>query len=191
MAIPDIDFQSDTAAADAVKALYAFYFETAGNATPAKVRPLIAWLGRVTFEARQEIAKSPGAFIEHAQLRGDMNRWQDRLDAYRATVERLHETGRNEPSPELADTVLIPLVVGFYPGEENRRAPDVSTIIGIVHAAWVTTNAQRAAWRGLLQDLEKNAKALGGGVVDFGAWVKGAIVATAALAAVALYREVR
>lgn len=190
MTVQSIDFNdADNISANVGRELFRYYFETAGNATPAKVKPLIAWLGRLTFEVRQRMSASPGAFIEYAQLRGDLRAWQERLDVYRATVDELHERGRNEPSPELAEGVLMPLVSGHYPGEDGRRAPDYSTPLGLMSAADATAENYAQAWSRLKADLAESAGGLVGGASEFSGWIKGVVVGVAGLGLYSLWRD--
>lgn len=198
MRLDEINLEDPGAAGQIVKVLFSHYFETAGNATPALTLPLIHYLGRLTKEVGDKIAESPGAFIQYAQLRGDLRKWRERLATYREIVERLAKAAPNSPSPELAERVLMPLVSGHYPNEEGRRAPDVSTPIGLLSAAGVTTTNYKHAVVRLADDLEKNAKdlldaaaALPGKVVDLSAWLKGAIVAAVAIGGLVVYSDFR
>ena len=101
-----------------------------------------------------------------AQWRADFDAWQERLAAYKKAT-------RDAPqghSHELWNNVGAPLLMGYYPGEENQRTADIATPFSLANQLEVDKEWREENLRRFGEELGDAAKKAGYGI--------GALVAT-------------
>lgn len=148
------------------------YIDKAGRYETGKiVRDVTAWYLKVEPNrwTRVEVLRLLGILREFtdamldaggqmpAQWKEDRRRWQDRLVDYFARAEDA-PTGH---SKRLADDVAAPLLLGYYPGEEQQRTADLHTPFTLANQLEVDRKWRAERLRLLKEELGEAAKSAG------------------------------
>lgn len=134
--------------------------------TRVEVGKLLLELDQLTDQLGREGGSMPG------QWHADFDAWQSRLAGYK-------KAARDAPqghSHELWNEVGMPMLMGYYPGEEQQRTADLATPFSLANQLEVDVDWRKERLRLFGEELGEAAKVAGYGL---GA-VAAAVVATAA-----------
>lgn len=143
--LADVDFDSRDIA-DVTRALQDYflhqsYGDRKNLATPRFILPLLAYLEEMTPDTAPD-----------GQTQLDIAHWKARLKEYK----RITEAAPIDNGSVIADEVTGPLLLGWYPGEEDIKMLDAVTPIRIQHTIQAHTDSMDDAWKRLGGDLTKS-----------------------------------
>lgn len=162
MSLPDVDWLNhDKAISQAVRGVTEEYLTgPEGNtATPKNFRKVLEWLDALTDEI-------PVRAYTDDQLARDIGGWKARLAEYgKAQREAEAVDPDAHSSADYGRRVVLPIVLGWYPGAEAQSVADVITPISLAWQTEVSDESMREAWHKFTQDLQTGGLVAGGSII--------------------------
>ena len=98
-------------------------------ARPMLFLPFLQYINTIVDDAEQYVNTMPFSTAK-TMLQNDISKWRKRYETYVTETKKYLDS--DEPKP-IIDLVLDPVIVGWFPGETNRKPPDVGTPFSIAN----------------------------------------------------------